>query len=177
MAALELLLDAARAGHGRTLVVEGEAGIGKTALLRFASDHASGFQLLRAEGAEFEMELAFAALHQLCLPVLRRLEHLPGPHRDALTAAFGLRAAPAPEPFMVGAGLTSLLSDVANEGPLLCVLDDAQWLDQASARALAFAARRIDGQRVAMLFARRDARPGDALEGLPRLGLGGSAGR
>ena len=90
MAALELLLDATRAGHGRALVVEGEAGIGKTALLRFASDHASGFQLLRAEGAEFEMELAFAALHQLCLPVLRRLEHLPGPHRDALTAAFGL---------------------------------------------------------------------------------------
>jgi hypothetical protein len=126
MAALELLLDATRVGHGRTLVVEGEAGIGKTALLRFASDHASGFQLLRAEGAEFEMELAFAALYQLCLPVLRRLEHLPGPHRDALTAAFGLRAAPAPEPFMVGAGLTSLLSDVANEGPLLCVLDDAQ---------------------------------------------------
>jgi DNA-binding CsgD family transcriptional regulator len=173
MAALELLLDATRAGYGQTLVVEGEAGIGKTALLRFASDHASGFQLLRAEGAEFEMELAFAALHQLCLPVLGRLEHLPGPHRDALSAVFGLRAAPAPEPFMVGAGLTSLLSDVANEGPLLCVLDDAQWLDQASARALAFAARRLDGQRVAMLFARRDAGPGDALQGLPRLGLDG----
>ena len=173
IAALERLLDAARAGHGRALVLEGEAGIGKTALLQFASDHATGFQLLRAEGAEFEMELAFAALHQLCLPVLERLEYLPEPHRDALTAAFGLRAAPAADPFMVGAGLTSLLSDVANEGPLLCVLDDAQWLDQASARALAFAARRIDGERAAMLFARRDARPGDALQGLPCLELDG----
>jgi DNA-binding CsgD family transcriptional regulator/DNA-binding MarR family transcriptional regulator len=173
LAALEHLLDATRAGHGGTLVLQGEAGIGKTALLQFANNHATGFRLLRAEGAEFEMELPFAALHQLCLPVLERLEYLPEPHRDALTAAFGLRSASAPDPFMVGAGLTSLLSDVANEGPLLCVLDDAQWLDQASARALAFAARRIDGERVAMLFSRRDASPGDALQGLPCLELGG----
>jgi DNA-binding CsgD family transcriptional regulator len=173
MAALERVLDATRAGQGRTLVLQGEAGMGKTALLQFASDHATGFRVLRAEGAEFEMELAFAALHQLCLPVLERLEHLPGPHRDALTAAFGLRAAPAADPFMVGAGLTSLLSDIATTGPLLCVVDDAQWLDQASARALAFAARRIDGERVAMLFARRDAGPGDALQGLPHLDLDG----
>ena len=173
MAALERLLDTTRAGHGGTLVLEGEAGIGKTSLLQFASDHATGFQVLRAEGAEFEMELACAALHQLCLPVLERLEDLPEPHRDALTAAFGLRAAPAVDPFMVGAGLTSLLSDVAGEGPLLCLLDDAQWLDQASARALAFAARRVDGERVAMLFARRDARSSDALQGLACLKLDG----
>jgi hypothetical protein len=173
MAALERLLDATRAGHGSALVLQGEAGIGKTALLQFASDYATGFRLLRAEGAEFELELAFAALHQLCLPVLERLEDLPWPYRDALTAAFGLRAAPAADPFMVGAGLTSLLSDAANEGPLLCVIDDAQWLDQASARALAFAARRIDGERVAMLFARREARPGDALQGLAGLELDG----
>src|SRR5580693_4570645 len=173
LAALERLLDEARAGRGGALVLQGEAGIGKTALLQFASDHATGFRLLRAEGAEFEMELPFAALHQLCLPVLERLEFLPEPQRDAMTAAFGLRVAPAPGPFMVGAGLTSLLSDVADEGPLLCVLDDAQWLDQASARALAFAVRRIDGERVAMLFARRDARPGDALQGLPSLELDG----
>ena len=173
LAALERLLDAARAGRGGALVLQGEAGIGKTALLQFASDHATGFRLLRAEGAEFEMELPFAALHQLCLPVLERLEFLPEPQRDAMTAAFGLRVAPAPSAFMVGAGLTSLLSDVADEGPLLCVLDDAQWLDQASARALAFAVRRIDGERVAMLFARRDARPGDALQGLPSLELDG----
>jgi hypothetical protein len=173
LAALERLLDTARAGRGGALVLQGEAGIGKTALLQFASDHATGFRLLRAEGAEFEMELPFAALHQLCLPVLERLEFLPEPQRDAMTAAFGLRVAPAPGPFMVGAGLTSLLSDVADEGPLVCVLDDAQWLDQASARALAFAVRRIDGERVAMLFARRDARPGDALQGLPSLELDG----
>ncbi|HEX4260735.1 MAG TPA: ATP-binding protein, partial [Acetobacteraceae bacterium] len=173
MAALERLLGAARAGHGRALVLQGEAGMGKTALLQFATEHAASFRLLRAEGAEFEMELAFAALHQLCLPVLQRLEHLPGPHRDALTAAFGLRAAPAPDPFMVGAGLTSLLADVAGKGSLLCVLDDAQWLDQASARALAFAARRIEGERVTMLFARRAARPGDVLQGLPCLELDG----
>jgi DNA-binding CsgD family transcriptional regulator len=173
LAALKRLLDATRAGHGRALVLQGEAGIGKTALLQFASEHARGFRLLRAEGAEFEMELPFAALHQLCLPVLERLECLPEPQRGAMTAAFGLRAAPAPDPFMVGAGLTSLLSDVADDSPLLCTLDDAQWLDQASARALAFAARRINGERVAMLFARRGARSGDALQGLPSLELEG----
>ncbi|HEX3361866.1 MAG TPA: AAA family ATPase, partial [Solirubrobacterales bacterium] len=173
LAALERLLDAARAGHGGALVLQGEAGLGKTALLQFASDYATGFLTLRTEGAEFELELPFAALHQLCLPALDRLERLPGPQRDALTAAFGLRAAPAPDAFMVGAGLTSLLSEVASEGPLLCVLDDAQWLDQVSAQALAFAARRIDGERIAMLFARRDAGSGGALQGLPRLELEG----
>jgi DNA-binding CsgD family transcriptional regulator len=172
LAALERLLDATRAGHGGTLVLQGEAGIGKTALLQFASDYATGFQLLRTEGAEFEMELPFAALHQLCLPVLERLARLPEPQRDALTAAFGLRAAPPPDQFMVGAGLTSLLSDVGSKSSLLCVLDDAQWLDQASARALAFAARRIDGDRVAMLFSRREAGPGGTLQGLPCLELG-----
>ena len=96
LAALERLLDAARAGRGGALALQGEAGIGKTALLQFASDHATGFRLLRAEGAEFEMELPFAALHQLCLPVLERLQFLPEPQRDAMTAAFGLRVAPAP---------------------------------------------------------------------------------
>jgi DNA-binding CsgD family transcriptional regulator len=173
LAALEQLLDRVRAGHGGALVLQGESGIGKTALLQFASDYATGFRLLRAEGAEFEMELPFAALHQLCLPVLERIECLPEPQRDALAAAFGLRSAPALDPFMVGAGLTSLLSDVGAQSSLLCVVDDAQWLDQASAQALAFAARRIDGERVAMLFSRRDARPGDALQGLPCLEVGG----
>ncbi len=141
--ALDLLLASARRGMSSALVLRGEPGVGKTALLEYAIESASGFRVVRAGGVESEMELAFAALHQLCLPLLDRLERLPGPQRDALGVAFGLRAGTAPDRFLVGLAVLSLLSEVAGERPLLCVVDDAQWLDRASAQALAFAARRL----------------------------------
>jgi hypothetical protein len=150
---------------GRALVLRGEPGIGKTALLEYAIESASGFRIARAAGVESEMELAFAALHQLCAPALDRLERLPGPQRDALGVAFGLRAGEAPDRFLVGLAVLSLLSEVAGERPLLCVVDDAQWLDRASAQALAFAARRLLAEPVALIFAARE--PGEELTGLP----------
>jgi hypothetical protein len=120
---------------------------------------------VRAGGVESEMELAFAALHQLCGPLLDRLELLPGPQREALGVAFGLRAGEAPDRFLVGLGVLSLLSEVAGDRPLLCVVDDAHWLDRASAQALAFAARRLLAEPVALIFAARE--PGEEFTGLP----------
>jgi DNA-binding CsgD family transcriptional regulator len=163
--ALDSLLASARGGMGCALVLRGEPGVGKTALLEYAIESASGFRVVRAGGTESEMELAFAALHQLCLPLLDRLERLPGPQRDALGVAFGLRAGTAPDRFLVGLAVLSLLSEVAGERPLLCVVDDAQWLDRASAQALAFAARRLLGEPVALIFATRE--PAGEFAGLP----------
>jgi DNA-binding CsgD family transcriptional regulator/tetratricopeptide (TPR) repeat protein len=163
--ALDSLIASARGGMGRALVLRGEPGIGKTALLEYAIESASGFRIARAAGVESEMELAFAALHQLCAPALDRLERLPGPQRDALGVAFGLRAGEAPDRFLVGLAVLSLLSEVAGERPLLCVVDDAQWLDRASAQALAFAARRLLAEPVALIFAARE--PGEEFTGLP----------
>jgi DNA-binding CsgD family transcriptional regulator len=165
--ALDSLIGSARGGMGRALVLRGEPGIGKTALLEYAIESASGFRIARAVGVESEMELAFAALHQLCAPVLDRLERLPGPQRDALGVAFGLRAGEAPDRFLVGLAVLSLLSEVAAERPLLCVVDDAQWLDRASAQALAFAARRLLAEPVAVILAARE--PDDEFIGLPEL--------
>ena len=172
-AAVDSLLASARGGMGSALVLRGEPGIGKTALLEYAIESASGFRIARAAGVESEMELAFAALHQLCLPALDRLERLPGPQRDALGVAFGLRAGEAPDRFLVGLAVLSLLSEAAAERPLLCVVDDAQWLDRASAQALAFVARRLLAEPVAVIFAARE--PGGEFSGLPELvvqGLG-----
>ena len=138
----ELLADV-RAGRSRVLVVRGEPGIGKTALLDYAIQSASGFRVARASGVEAEMELAFAALHQLCASMLDRLERLPDPQHDAVGVAFGLSAGNAPDRFFVGLAVLSLLSDVGEERPLLCLVDDAQWLDRASAQTLAFVARRL----------------------------------
>jgi DNA-binding CsgD family transcriptional regulator len=163
--ALDSLLASARGGMGSTLVVRGEPGIGKTALLEYAIESASGFRIARAGGAESEMELAYAALHQLCGPMLGWLQRLPGPQRDALGVAFGLRAGEAPDRFLVGLAVLNLLSEVAVERPLLCVVDDAQWLDQASAQALAFAARRLLAEPVALIFAARE--PAGEFTGLP----------
>src|SRR5713101_3062530 len=163
--ALDSLIASARGGMGSALVLRGEPGIGKTALLEYAIETASGFGIARAGGVESEMELAFAALHQLCAPVLDLVERLPGPQRDALGVAFGLRAGDAPDRFLVGLAVLSLLSEVAGERPLLCVVDDAQWLDRASAQALAFAARRLLGEPVALIFATRE--PGQEYAGLP----------
>ncbi|MEA2244863.1 MAG: hypothetical protein QOD24_4419, partial [Solirubrobacteraceae bacterium] len=155
-AVLDGLLDDARTGRSGVLVLRGEAGIGKTALLEHAIESASDVRVLRAVGVESEMELAFAALHQLCAPMLDRLERLPRPQRDALETTFGLSAGAAPDRFLVGLATLSLLSDVAEERPLLCVIDDAQWLDRASAQALAFVARRLQAESVVMLFATRE---------------------
>src|SRR6516225_5512578 len=134
-AALDDLLGAVRAGRGRALVVRGEAGVGKSALLEYLAGAAADMRLVRAVGVESEMELAFASLHLLCGPLLDRLAGLPGPQRDALGIAFGLREGDAPDRFLVGLAVLTLLAEVAEERPLLCVIDDAQWLDQASDHA------------------------------------------
>jgi DNA-binding CsgD family transcriptional regulator len=173
-AVLDRLLDGARAGRSGALVVEGEAGVGKTALLDYAIGSASDLRVLGAVGVESEMELAFAALHQLCAPVLDRLERLPLPQRDALLTTFGLRAGPVPDRFLVGLAVLSLLSEVADERPLVCVVDDAQWLDRASAQCVAFVARRLLAESVVMLFAAREQT--DLLTGLPGLVVGGLRG-
>src|ERR1700731_3044565 len=131
-AALDELVAGVRAGLSRTLVLRGEAGVGKSALLEYLMQHASGCGIARAGGIEAEMELAYAGLQQLCAPFLDRLDRLPGPQRDALGTAFGLRDGDAPDRFVVGLAVLSLLSDVAEERPLICVVDDAQWLDAAS---------------------------------------------
>jgi DNA-binding CsgD family transcriptional regulator len=166
---LDRLLASARAGDSRALVLRGEPGIGKTALLSYLLGRASGCRTARAVGVEAEMELAFAGLHQLCAPFLDRLDRLPGPQRDALRTAFGLQAGDAPDRFLVGLALLSLLSDVAEEQPLVCVVDDAQWLDQASAQALAFVARRLAAESVVLVFAVREPAAERHLSGLPEL--------
>jgi DNA-binding CsgD family transcriptional regulator len=170
-AALDRLLDDARAGRSGVLVLGGDAGIGKTALLEYAITSSPDMRVLRAVGVEAEMELPFAALHQLCAPLLDRLDGLPGPQRDALATTFGLSAGAVPDRFFVGLAVLGLLSDVAEERPVLCVIDDAQWLDRASAQALAFVARRMLVEPVVILFAARE--PSQLLADLPELMLGG----
>jgi DNA-binding CsgD family transcriptional regulator len=170
-AALDGLLDAVRAGESRALVLRGEPGVGKTALLDYAIGAAPDLRVLRAVGVESEMELAFAALQQLCAPMLDRLERLPDPQQDALRVAFGLSGGEAPDRFLVGLAALSLLSEVAEERPMLCAVDDAQWLDEASALALAFVARRMLAEPVAIVFVTRE--PIQALGGLPELILDG----
>jgi DNA-binding CsgD family transcriptional regulator len=161
------LLGAARGGDGGVLVVHGEPGVGKTALLDWTVEEGRQFRVLRTVGVEGEMELPFSALQQLCSPALDRSERLPEPQRDALSVAFGLSAGQAPNPFLVGLAALGLLSEASEERPLLCVVDDAQWLDRASARALAFVARRLLAEKIALVFAARE--PGDELAGLPEL--------
>jgi len=172
--ALDELLEEARGGQGRVLVLSGEPGVGKTALLDDAVEAASGFRVARAFGVEAEMELPFAALQMLCAPMLDRLDHLPEPQRAAIGTAFGLTSGAAPEQLLVGLAVLNLLADAARERPLLCVIDDAQWLDRASAQALAFVARRLLAEPVAVLFATRE-RAGHELAGLPELSLQGLA--
>ena len=137
------LLGTVRGGQSAVLVVRGEPGVGKTALLGYAVEAARGFRIVRTVGVESEMELPFAALQQLCAPALERAKRLPAPQREALGVAFGLVAGPAPDRFLVGLAVLSLLSELSEEQPLLCVVDDAQWLDRASQQALAFVARRL----------------------------------
>ncbi len=172
-AALDQLVASARAGPSRALVLRGEAGIGKSALLEYLTQHASGCVIARAAGVESEMELAYAGLHQLCAPFLDRVERLPGPQRDALGTAFGLRDGDAPDRLLVGLAVLSLLSDVAEDRPLVCVVDDAHWLDAASAQALAFVARRIGAESLGLLFAVRKPLGDRYFEGLPELAVDG----
>jgi DNA-binding CsgD family transcriptional regulator len=172
-AALDRLVATVRAGPSRALVLRGEAGVGKSALLEYLVRRASGCGIARAAGVESEMELAFAGLHQLCAPFIDRLERLPGPQRDALGAAFGLQAGDAPDRFVVGLAVLTLLSDAAEERPLVCVVDDAQWLDGASAQALAFVARRLGAESVGLVFAVREPAGERHLEGLEELVVGG----
>jgi DNA-binding CsgD family transcriptional regulator len=165
------LLDGVRAGRSGALVVRGEEGVGKTALLEDALERAHGCRIAQVSGVESEMELPFAGLHQLCQPMLDHLERLPAPQREALAAAFGFSGGGAPDRFLVGLAALGLLSEVAEETPLVCIIDDAHWLDRASAQALAFAARRLGAEAVAMIFAARDDRV--ELAGVPELVLHG----
>src|SRR5262245_33146616 len=170
--ALGRVVASARAGQSQVLVLRGEAGVGKSALVECVVESATDCQVLRAAGVESEMELAFAGLHQLCAPTMGLLDRLPGPQRDALAIAFGLRAGSAPDRFLVGLAVLSLLAEVAEEQPLICVVDDAQWLDRVSAQTLAFVARRLLAERVALVFAMRSSTLGsgdDALVGLREL--------
>ena len=155
-AALERLLGTARNGHGSVLVVHGEPGVGKSALLEYAVESGEDFRIVQTVGVEGEMKLDYAALQQLCSPILEFSERLPDPQRDALGVAFGLSAGQAPSPLLVGLAVLGLLSGAAEQQPLLGVVDDAQWLDDASARALAFVARRLLAERIALAFATRD---------------------
>ena len=166
-AALDDLLGAVRQGEGRSLVLRGEAGIGKTALLEYLMASASDLTVVRAVGVESEMELAYASLHQLCSALLDRLGPLPAPQRQALEIVFGLASGAPPDRFLVGLGVLSLFSDVADERPLLCVVDDAQWLDHASAVTLAFVARRLMAEPVGLVFAARE--PGEELAQIAQL--------
>jgi DNA-binding CsgD family transcriptional regulator len=161
------VLAAVARGESRAIVLRGEPGVGKTALLEYLGDQASGCRVARAAGVQSEMELAFAALHQLLGPMLDRLGHLPAPQCQALQIAFGISAGPAPDRFLVALAVLNLLSDAAEERPLICLVDDEQWLDRASTQALAFVARRLDTESVGLVFAARV--PGEDLAGLPEL--------
>ena len=171
--ALGRLTEAVRAGQGRALVLRGDPGVGKTALLSHLDRQAAaaGCRVAHAMGMQSEMELAFAGLHQLCAPMLSRAERLPGPQQDALRTALGLAAGPPPDRFLVGLAVLSLLSAEAGERPLLCLVDDEQWLDRASAQALGFAARRLAADPVGLVFAARE--PSAELAGLPELEVTG----
>src|ERR1700719_3789892 len=172
-AELDRLVDAVRGGESGVLVVHGDPGVGKTMLLDHLAGRASGSgcRVARAAGVQSEMELAFGGLHQLCARMLNRAERLPEPQRDALQTAFGIAAGPPPDRFLVGLAVLSLLAGVAGERPLICLIDDEQWLDQASAQARGLTARRLAADPVGLVFAARD--PSPDLAGLPELEVDG----
>ena len=173
--ALDRQLQRVRAGQSSVQVLRGEAGVGKTALLGYVAERASECRIARVAGVESEMELAFAGLHQLCAPMLGELDGLPGPQRDALRGAFGLHDGAAPDRFLVALAVLSLLAEAAEERPLVCLVDDVQWLDRASAQALAFVARRLLAESIAMVFAVREPADVNELSGLPEMVVRGLA--
>jgi DNA-binding CsgD family transcriptional regulator len=172
-AVLDRLLEAARGGHSAVLVIRGEAGIGKTALVRYAARQAAGFRVAQIAGVEAEMELPFAGLHRLCAPMLARLDTLPDPQQNALRVAFGLSSGDAPDRFLAALAVLTLLAEVAEERPLLCLVDDAQWLDGTTLQVLGFIARRLLAEPVALVFTVREASDDRELADLPELSLGG----
>ena len=168
---LDRLVEAVCDGESRTLVVHGDPGVGKTVLLDYLVDRAQGCRVARTVGVQSEMELAFAGLHQLCAPLFDHLDRLPRPQHDALRTTFGVNAGAPPDRFLVGLAVLSLLAEVAGERPLICVVDDEQWLDRASVQALGFVARRLAADPVGLVFAARV--PGQELAGLPELEVEG----
>src|SRR6188472_1998202 len=172
---LDELLAKARSGQSGILVIRGEAGVGKSALLRYAARQAAGFRVAQITGVEAEMELPFAGIHQLCAPMLEQFGALPRPQREALNVALGVAAGEVPDHFLIGLAVLSLLSAVADERPLLCLVEDAQWLDAASSQILGFVARRVLAESVAIVVAVRKAsdRPAREFDGLPELPLDG----
>jgi DNA-binding CsgD family transcriptional regulator len=171
--ALDGLLATVRAGESQVLVLRGEAGVGKSALLDYVQEKAAGWRVARAAGAEAEMELAFAGLHQLCAPMLGSLVHLPEPQQAAIGTAFGLRGGDVPNRFLVGLALLGLLSEAGRDQPVVCLVDDAQWLDRASTQALGFVARRLLAESVALVFVVREPSDEPELAGLPELTVRG----
>ena len=171
---LDSLLRALRRGQSGSLVIRGEAGVGKTALLEYLTQRAADCRVISVTAVQWEVELAFAALHQLCAPVLDGLEVLPAPQRKALRITLGLHDDPVPDRFLVGLAVLSLLAEAAEDRPLVCVVDDAQWLDQASAQVLAFVARRLGMESVGLVFSARV--PAEELTGLPQLVIEGLTG-
>jgi hypothetical protein len=179
-AALDRLLTDVLAGRSRVTVLCGDAGVGKTALLDYVSDRVASWHIATATGVESEMDLAFSGLHQLCAPMLDHLERLPAPQRNALATVFGRSERPAPDRFLVGLATLTLFAEVAEQQPLICIVDDAQWLDPVSAQILGFVARRLLVERVALVCAARAGIGDDVLAGLPELsvrGLGDSHAR
>lgn len=172
-ATLDRLLADVRGGESRVLVLRGEAGVGKSALLDHLIAKSAGCRVVAATGVQSEMELPFAAVHQLCVPMLDLLDTLPEPQRDALGTAFGMRAGPAPDQFLISLAVLNLLAQAADARPLVCVIDDAQWLDRASAQVLTFVARRLMAESVACVFAVRDSGETGVLPGLPVMEVGG----
>jgi DNA-binding CsgD family transcriptional regulator len=172
-AALDGVLEKVRGGRSDVLVLRGEAGIGKTALLRYAARQASGFRVAQVTGVDAEMELAYAGIHQLCAPMLDQLADLPAPQGDAVNVAFGLRSGDVPDRFLVGLAVLGLLAAMAEERPLLCLVEDAQWLDAASSQILGFVARRLHAESVAIVMAVREPATARDFDGLPELRLQG----
>jgi DNA-binding CsgD family transcriptional regulator len=170
---LEQLIADVHRGQSGSLLIRGEAGVGKSALLEHLVARASGCRVLRAAGVQAEMEIAFAGLHHLCTPLLDRLDSIPVPQRDALAGAFGLQVGSAPDRFLLGLAVLSLLAGAAGERPIVCIVDDAQWLDGTSQQALGFVARRLVAESVVMVFAMRDSADDQALAGIPQLVVGG----
>jgi DNA-binding CsgD family transcriptional regulator len=171
--ALDDLLTDVVSGTSRVTILRGDAGVGKSELLRYLSQRVAGWRVATAVGVESEMELAYSGLHQLCGPLLDHLDRLPGPQREALATVFGLGVGAAPDRFLVGLATLSLLADAAEQQPLVCIVDDAQWLDQASAQILAFVARRLLAERIALVCAARTGVGDDVLAGLPELSIHG----